>query len=357
MKFNLLEIRSKRQEAAESVELTFNVPEDLKETYKFQAGQYITIATEIKGKMERRAYSICTDPYQNQLKILVKKIPNGSVSSYINDTLKVGEKLLVVQPNGSFKINISDLSDGNHLVLIGAGSGITPLISIIQSVLKSSKEITCHLIYGSRTTDSIIFKEKFERLSLVFKDQLKIHHFISDIKINPLDHNTNHTKYYNGMINTESLNAITDIIPRNEIHGFYLCGPGKLIENSIKDIKAKGYNSNKIHQEYFVAPDTDETLDIKFEELKERTVNVTLEGKEITTFINDEKDILRQLMADGYEPPYSCLQGTCSTCKAKLVSGEVKMKVDIGLEADEKEAGYILTCQSIPITEKVVCKY
>jgi len=357
MNFNQLEIKSKRYEAAESVELTFDIPDEFREEYKFIPGQYITIAAKVNEQVERRAYSICSDSLEDRLSILVKKLPNGKVSTYVNDILQVGEKILVVPPNGSFSLRLDDLKHDDHIVLIGAGSGITPLISIIQSVLKSDTKVTCHLLYGSRTADSIIFKEKFDRLSLVYKEHLKIHHFISRPKISISGRNSDHIQYYSGKIDSTMINQVLEYIPKVQIQGFYMCGPGELIDNSLKDLKTIGFPETKLHREYFVAPDSGEELDIDFEELQERTVKVSLEGQEITTVINDSKDILRQLMADGYEPPYSCLQGTCSTCKAKLISGKVKMKVDVGLEADEKEEGYILTCQSIPITENVVCKY
>jgi len=357
MKFNQLTIKSKRLEAAESVELTFDIPEDLVDDYRFTPGQYLTMAIKIDDQVERRAYSICSDSWEDNLRILVKKLPNGRVSTYVNDTLKVGDKILVVPPNGSFNLDLNDLQDGDHVILIGAGSGITPLISIIQSVLKSDLKITCHLLYGSRTVDAIIFKEKFERLSLVFREYLNIHHYISRPQSNFSDKNTKYVKYYSGKVNSTYISEVLLPISSDRIHGFYMCGPGQLIDDSLKDLKALGIPETKLHREYFVAPETDEEWNIDFEELKERTVKVSLQGQELVVVIDDEKDILRQLMSEGYDPPYSCLQGTCSTCKAKLIAGEVKMKVDVGLEADEKKEGYILTCQSIPITEEVVCEY
>ena len=356
MDFNQLEVKSKRFEAADSVELGFQLPEGLIENFRFVPGQYITVATQIDGEPLRRAYSICSDIWSNELRILVKKVPGGKMSTYIMDQLEVGQQLMIAAPNGGFKVNIDELNDGDDLALIGAGSGITPLMSIIQSTLKSDKKITCHLIYGSRNRDAIIYKEKFERLSLVYKDDLRIHHFISDGVIGSQDQSNEFIKYHVGRINTSAFDKIISELPAASIFGFYLCGPGKLIESSIEDLSKAGFSKSKIHQEYFTA-DTGEKFDIDFGDLAERTVQVHLDGKEITSVINGETDILRQLIDDGYEPPYSCLQGTCSTCKAKLISGEVKMRVDIGLEEDEKVNGYILTCQSVPISETVVCKY
>ena len=196
------------------------------------------------------------------------------------------------------------------------------------------------------------------RLKLVYKDRLAIHHFISRVKEGLPEIGKHKIHFHAGRVDTAYMSEQVKNIPETSLEGIYLCGPSELIESSIACFEKGGVPSEKIHREYFTAPVTEnEELEFTIDDLPIRKVKVELDNKEVEVVINDEKDILRQLMADGYEPPYSCLQGTCSTCKAKLVSGEVKMKVDIGLEADEIADGYILTCQSIPISEKVHCIY
>ena len=358
MKFYKLNVKSLQRITQDTVEVTFDIPDDIRPAFSFFPGQYLTIAPQIEDKTLRRAYSICSDVRKVDLSILIKKIDGGMVSGYMNDAVAVNERMLVAPPNGHFKLDINKVKEKSNYFFIGAGSGITPLISMIESLLKTNDHTICHLFYGSRTVGTIIYKTKLERLKLVYKDRLLIHHFVSR-PIQKLDRLGKHgIQFYNNRVDVDHIVKEIGIIPNQSLSGIYLCGPAALIDKSIEKFKTLGIKKELIHREYFTAPVTEgETLDFVIEDLPERTVTVELEGKTIEFMMKNEEDILRQLMADGYEPPYSCLQGTCSTCKAKLVSGEVKMKVNIGLEEDEISNGYILTCQSIPMSEKTHCIY
>jgi len=358
MDFHNVNIKSIKQEAAESVELTFDIKDDLKEKFGFVPGQYLTIALKINGELHRRAYSICSDIYSSDLSILVKKLEGGLVSTFINDKLIAGDKVLLSKPNGEFKIDMNAIKDDEHLIFIGAGSGITPLMSMLTSVLKSHKKTTCHLIYGSRDLDSIIYHSKLDRLKLVYKEWLVVHHFLSSHLSNDFKGIAFKNVYHNERININFVGSLISNLDNEKIHGVYLCGPSALVDSTKEKLIGLNIPTRKIHREYFTAPVSEvKEIDIDFDSLKKRNVNVKLNGELISTVVEGDQNILRQLIEDGYDPPYSCLQGTCSSCKAKLTSGEVEMRVDIGLEDDEKEDGFILTCQSIPITEEVSCEY
>ena len=357
MKFYSLNIKALQKITPDAVEVTFSIPTDIREAFSFLPGQYLTIAPVIEDKPHRRAYSICSDITKQDISILIKKIEGGKVSGFMNDSVEVNQRLLVAAPNGHFKLNTSEAVNESDYIFVGAGSGITPLISMIESLLKTSDHASCLLFYSSRTLDNIIYKTKLDRLKLVYKERIVIHHFISrgSDRLQPIGKYGVH--YHQGRVDYDFMVDNIKDTSRNHLSGVYLCGPAEMIEHSIKRMEAAGIPKALIHREYFTAPVSDEASVIDYDELPDRTVSVELGGNKIDVKMKGEKDILRQLMADGYEPPYSCLQGTCSTCKAKLVSGEVKMKVDIGLESDEISDGYILTCQSIPLTEKTHCIY
>ncbi len=358
MKFHQLKIKSLQKITKDTIEVTFNIPEEITDDFGFHPGQYLTIAPTVNGEKTRRAYSICSDSIQDDVSILIKKIDKGLVSNYMNDLAEVNQRLLVAAPNGHFKLDPHNIPENAEYVFIGAGSGITPLISMIQSVLKLSTTARCHLYYGSRAEDDIIYHHKLNRLKLVYKERLQVHHFLSRAKSKMPEVGKHNVHFHMGRVDVDFVQQQVSNISTSSLEGIYLCGPSELIEASIARFEKGDVPADKIHREYFTAPDTEgDDLEFAVEDLPIRKVKVELDNKEIEIVINDEKDILRQLIADGYEPPYSCLQGTCSTCKAKLISGDVKMKVDIGLEADEIENGYILTCQSIPISETVHCIY
>ena len=358
MKFHKLNIKALQKITPSSIEVTFDIPDDIREAFTFLPGQYLTIAPQIEDETPRRAYSICSDVLKDDVSILIKKLDGGKVSSYMNDKVVVNQRLLVAQPNGHFKLDPAKVKQDSNYVFLGAGSGITPLISMIGSLLKTNSHTVCHLFYGSLTPETIIYKTKLDRLKLVYKDRIHVHHFIDGSSTKVERDGKYGVQYYNSRVNLDFVANKLKTLPNQSLAGIFLCGPGGLIEASMDRFEKEGIEKELVHREYFTAPVADsEPLDFAIEDLPERTVTAELEGKTIEFKMKDEEDVLRQLMADGYEPPYSCLQGTCSTCKAKLVSGEVKMRVDIGLEADEIADGYILTCQSIPLSEKTHCIY
>lgn len=366
IQFHQLKVATVRYETDAAVQIGFRIPEKKKTDFQFIPGQYLTISLTVNGKKVRRAYSICSALQESVISILVKRIEGGLVSNFLNDGVKVGDTFEVLPPNGHFKQDILP-NEKHQYYFFGAGSGITPLFSMITSILENEPQTTCHLLYGNRDEDNIIFNKKIDRLQLVYRDRFKVKYLLSRPK------KTKPTGLFNsfktpevkwkgeiGRIDSKSIDAFLSKEKNQTIDGYFICGPGPMIEatyNGLVDLKIE---ENLIHREYFSAPIADASaVTVSDSDVKpiDATVKVILDGKEIELKINDQTNIVQALLNKDIEPPYSCLSGTCSTCMAKLEKGEVSMDVSIGLESDEKENGFILTCQAHPLTEEVTVNY
>ena len=284
------------------------------------------------------------------------------MSNYLNNEVKVGDTYGVLPPNGHFKLSLKP-EKKNIYYFFGAGSGITPLMSMIASILENEPNTHCHLLYASRNEGNIIYKRKLDRLQLVYKDRFDLSYILSRPKKEKSDGSFNILTSPKitwtgnvGRIDKENIERFLKNKNSKNIDGYYICGPGQMIEatyDSLVDLKIE---KELIHREYFSAPVSDDAelaSSIAEGEQIDATVKVILDGKEIDLQINDNTNVVQALLDKNIEPPYSCLSGTCSTCMAKLEEGEVAMDVSIGLEDDEKENGFILTCQAHPLTAEV----
>ena len=353
IQFHQLKVATVRYETDAAVQIGFNIPETLKEKFHFSPGQYLTINLTIDNKKVRRAYSICSSTHEPIISILIKRVEGGLVSNYLNNEVKIGDTFGVLPPNGHFKLTL-DTQEKHQYYFFGAGSGITPLISMIASVLESEPNSHCHLLYSSKDEDNIIYRKKLERLHLVYKDRFDLAFILSRPKIE-----------WAGLVGRINKDRITDFLAKEKksdhpSSGYFICGPGAMIESTYDSLIDLSINKELIHREYFSSPvanDAIATTSFADSEMIDAKVKVVLEGKEINLSINDNANIVQALLNENVEPPYSCLSGTCSTCMAKLEKGEVKMDVSIGLEEDEKENGFILTCQSHPLTEEVTINF
>lgn len=366
--FHTVTVATVRQETAAAVQIGFRIPESLKAVFRFDPGQYLTLKVEVDGMAVRRAYSICSPIQEAIVSVLVKRLPGGRVSNYLNDMIKVGDKLEVLPPGGHFKLSIEESQHASYF-FIGAGSGITPLTAMIHSVLEAEPMSTCSLLYGNRDEDNIIFKPKLDRLSLVFQGRFSVSYVLSRPKrergngFNRLfTVPRQRWKGKTGRINVGHIQSFLANYEGIKPQGYYICGPGPMIETAVNALEEFGIDNSIIHREYFTSSDLgikdgDISSVPKISNRKPRKVTVRLDGLIKEVIIEDDTNIVQALINEGVEPPYSCLSGTCSTCMAKVTKGEVEMDVSIGLEADEKEKGYILTCQSHPITDEVVLSY
>lgn len=350
----------------DAVAIYLDIPNNLKETFKYTHGQFLSIQVDINGEKHRREYSICSSPYyEKDLVISSKKIGNGIVSNYLYNSLKEGDTIESYPPQGKFFTELNPENEKTYF-LIGGGSGITPLLSILKSVLYVEPKSKVVLYYGSKEDEGIIFKNELLELQKSSNGKLKLNFTLTDY-----DENYTGLK---GMISSEDLLKIVNENAGNKLNDseYFICGPAEMMEKVKSDLTGLNINSEKIHIEHFSAPvhheefipqidsglasrsgkDFDES-----EILKEREVKVILDGEEHSLTIPPGVNILQAAIKADLDPPFSCKSGICTTCRAKLVSGKVKMDEREGLSDAEIEEGYILTCQSHPLTNNVKLEY
>jgi len=353
-KFYTLKVQSVSKTTEDCVIVEFNVPDNLKETFKFKAGQYLTLKSNINNEEVRRSYSLCSSPIEQKWKVGIKHIEEGKYSTYANKELKVGDEVEVMPPSGSFTIDI-DNTKSNNYIAFAAGSGITPILSLIKTQLSAEANSSFKLFFINRTVSSIILKEELEALKNEFMERFEIFYFLTKEKRN--------IPFLNGRIDTEKLNIIFNSISQIEnTNHVFSCGPEAMI-HLIKDyLLEKGMSKNQIHFELFTTEGSaqkivKEKLKKKF---KGKTSDVTiLEGGKSFNFemAQGGNNILDEALINSADLPFACKGGVCATCKCKLIEGDVKMLLSYGLEDDEVEAGYILSCQSIPTTDKVIVDF
>ena len=351
--FNILKVKEIKKETPDCVSVLFEVPEAFKATYQFEHGQNITLKKIINGEEVRRSYSICAAPYENELRVAIKKVEGGKFSVYANTKLAKDDELEVLPPTGKFNTAL-DPNNKKHYLAFAAGSGITPVISILKTTLQTEPESEFTLIFGNKSRSSIIF---FEELEGIKNKYLSRFNFINILSREKTDAPVNF-----GKINIEKLNTLNKLIDYSAISEFFICGPEAMIF-CVKDfLEASGIDKKKIHFELFgtmgikkqEAGSKKETVDAGFKS----NITVKLDGRSFDFKLGfEEGTILDAALQQGADLPYACKGGVCCTCKAKLLEGEVEMDVHWGLEEEEIEQGYILACQSHPKTEKVVVDF
>lgn len=353
--FHSLQVKKVQRETEDCVSVTFTVPNELAETFQFKQGQTLTIRKTLNGEELRRNYSICSSPFDGVLRVAIKKVEGGLFSTWANEELKAGDYLEVMPPTGKFYKELFPDQKKNY-VSFTAGSGITPILSIIKTTLLTEPKSSFTLVYGNRTKASIIFKEELEALKDKFIDRFRIYHVLSREKTE--------AAINNGRIDIEKLDLFFDkIIDLNRCDEFFLCGPEEMIFCIKGYLAGKGVPPEKVHFELFTVPGQKQSAisDRKSAIINDSSVSkisVKLDGIMFDfDLARDSDSILDAALKQGADLPYACKGGVCTTCKAKLVEGEVEMEVNWGLEPDEVEKGFVLTCQSHPRTEKVVIDF
>ncbi|HVG40965.1 MAG TPA: 1,2-phenylacetyl-CoA epoxidase subunit PaaE, partial [Chitinophagaceae bacterium] len=342
--FHTLQVKKITQETEDCVSITFHIPEELRDTFRFIQGQNLTIRKTFRGEEVRRNYSICTSPFDGVLKVAVKKVEGGLFSTYANEELKAGDFLEVLPPNGSFYTELNPKQKKDY-VAFAAGSGITPLLSIIKTTLATELQSTFTLVFGNRTKTSIIFKEELEGLKDRYLSRFRIIHILSrertDVPVS------------SGRIDKEKCRLLFDkLIQLKKVDDFFICGPEELIFTVRDFLLESRVPKDHIHFELFTIPGQKKStvatqkVAVDNEGAKAR-ISVKLDG---ITFDFDlaygGQNILDAALKEGADLPYACKGGVCCTCKAKLLQGQVAMDVNWGLEQDEIDNGFILTCQS-----------
>lgn len=348
--FYPLAIKEISKETKDCVSLVFNVLEEQKQHFLFTAGQHITLKLNIEGKEYRRNYSICAAPYEDELKIAVKKVDEGIVSTYLNNNAKQGDCIDVLPPTGKFFTSWSN-NENNNYIAIAAGSGITPILSIIkQALYKTNAHFT--LVYGNKNIGSIIFKEALEALKNLFPNRFHLIHILSKQKSDaPIN---------NGRINETKLQELSKVLNWQQFHQVFICGPEPMLF-CVRDFLVQvGLPKSAIHFELF-GTNKSNLPKTTITETGGAKTKVVLKNNgrflEFDMLQNENLSVLDAALSNGADLPYACKGGVCCTCKAKLKEGKVHMPVHWGLEDFEIEQGYILTCQSQPLTEKVVVDY
>lgn len=351
--FHTLKVKEVKKQTQSCVSVSFDIPAALQQDFTFSQGQNITLKKIIDGEEIRRSYSICTAPFENELTVAVKKVDGGKFSSYANDILQAGDELEVLPPTGKFN-TVLDAANKKNYTAFAAGSGITPVISIIKTTLQTEPQSNFTLVFANRNKASIIF---FEELEGVKNKYLQRFNFI-----NLLTRERTDADIFFGRIDTDKLNQLGKLIDYSKQDEFFICGPEEMIF-CVKDfLEAKNIDKKKIHFELFTTPGVNKNKTSsgkkETESKVKSTIQIKLDGRTVDFPMGFESgSILDEALKQGADLPFACKGGVCCTCKAKLVEGKVEMDVNWGLEEEEVKQGYILTCQSHPVTEKVVIDF
>jgi ring-1,2-phenylacetyl-CoA epoxidase subunit PaaE len=351
-KFHSLQISDVRQETEDTVSIAFTVPAALKSDYSFFPGQYLTLKAIINGIDTRRSYSLCSAPFENEWRVAVKQVENGVFSSFANSSLKAGDMLEVMTPTGNFCLK-PDATAKKTYALFAAGSGITPILSIAKTALKEEPNSEVNLFYGNKNFNSIIFREAVEALKNTYMNRLRVVHILSRESLG--------NQIQKGRINKEKCdNLFKAFLANDSIDGVYVCGPEEMILGVKDSMLENGVAEKAIHFELFTTPGVKKTVEVapSAEAAIASNVSIILDGDTIDLYLNsDGETILDAAQRAGADLPFACKGGVCCTCKAKVIEGTAKMDVNYALEKDEVEAGFILTCQAHPTSEKLIVSF
>jgi ring-1,2-phenylacetyl-CoA epoxidase subunit PaaE len=360
-----LVVREVRRETADAISIFFDYPGGDKESFPYHPGQYLTIKWKDGEEEHRRSYSISSVPDDPFISIAIKEVPKGTVSPILSREIKPGDTLEVMFPEGRFTTEFHP-DKKRTIFLIGAGSGITPLMSLVRTALEKEPKSTVVLLYGSRTEAQIIFKNDLEKLANRYQGQFFVYHTLSKPEDGGLLKGLFGKKKteWQGMKGRISLSHIKNILdkhPGNRDNAiFFLCGPGDFIQTTEKSLLSLGIKEDLVKKEYFTPPSTEHPTLEDGKSMKHTgktaTVTVHLRGETITIPVKDDT-ILDTLLSLGYDAPYSCHAGACATCMAKVLQGSVEMDACFALNDHEIASGYILSCQSHPTTEVVEITY
>lgn len=328
---------------ADSTLVTFAVPEDLQDAFRFEPGQHVTV---VSGEGVRRNYSICAPATRAQLRIAVKHIPGGAFSTYVAEQLQAGDVLELMTPTGRFGTPLHPLNRKHYVGLV-AGSGITPVLSILATTLEIETESRFTLIYGNRTRESTMFRAELDRLESRYADRLEVLHVLSGESL--------HAPELRGRIDRDKLNLwLTGNLQPDHVDEWFICGPMEMTTAVRESLLEHRVDSERIHLELFHGFETGSAAEHSYESA---TVTFKLSGKQWTYDLTPGDSILEGALQVRDDAPYACMGGACGTCRAKLIEGDVEMDHNFALGQAELDAGYILTCQSHPTTPFVSVDY
>jgi ferredoxin-NADP reductase len=344
--FHDVPVNSVKPLTPDSVEITFDVPAELRQHFRFDAGQHLTVRTDLGGQGVRRNYSICSPATSGQLRIAVKHVSGGAFSTFALEHLQAGDTLELMTPTGRFGTTLDPLAR-KHYVAIAAGSGITPILSILRTTLELETESRFTLIYGNRTADTTMFRHELDELGSRYADRLEI------LRVHSRD--PHHPPELSGRIDREKITRwLGSMLPPQTVDEWFLCGPLELVTTARETLLQHHVDPNHIHLELFHGydknphPKHDHTA---------ATVTMRLSGREQTLQLAPGETILEAALQIRDDAPYACMGGACGTCKARLIAGTVEMDQNFALSTTDLQAGYVLTCQSHPTSPNLIVDY
>jgi ring-1,2-phenylacetyl-CoA epoxidase subunit PaaE len=349
-RFHSLTVKEVIRETADCVSIAFHIPANLSSDFTYLQGQYITFKLNIGGQEIRRSYSVCSCPLTDaDLRVAVKKVKDGKGSTYLNEHVKAGDVLEVMPPMGNFYTSMN-ASNKKEYILFAGGSGITPMLSIIKTVLKAEPQSNVQLFYGNENDASIIFKQQLANLEQQAEGKLKVHHILNQA-------DAACEAIYKGIMTTDKvaalMNAFVKVTDNTEI---FICGPTPMMQNVEQTLQTINVPKAQVHLEYFTAP-IDAAVIAEPVGAKKASLTIILDGDEVVTEIMPDESILEAALRINLDAPYACQGGSCCTCRALLVEGKVEMKVNYALLDAEVKQGFILTCQSHALTDNIVVDY
>ncbi len=354
IEFHKLRVAEVKRETPDAVSVRLDLPEALRETFSFKAGQHLTFRREFGGEEVRRNYSVCVSPSEGMLKIGVKKISGGVFSSWVNDQLKAGDELDVMAPHGSFCWSF-DPDARREYVAFAGGSGITPILSLLKTALATEPLSRFTLFYGNRNSMGVMFLEEIAGLKDRYIDRLSVFHL--------LEEEEEEIELFNGRLDrAKAEHILSTLVNVSNTDAFFICGPGPMMDAIEGALAAKGADKPRILIERFTTGPLSAAQAAAARVMEEKAaglkMSVTLNGRRMQVAFDPEKhSILDNIRAAGLPAPFACKGGVCATCRAKVTAGEVSMKVNYGLSEQEIADGYVLTCQATPLTEGVALTY
>lgn len=351
--FHRLKVAEVRRETADAVSILFDVPAQLRPAFAFKAGQHLTLKATIAGEDVRRTYSVCTAPFENELRIAIKEMRGGRFSMWANANVAVGQTIEVLAPMGRFTAPSGPTAP--YYVALAGGSGITPVISILKTALGENPRARVTLLYGNRASASIMFLEELAGLKNRFLDRFEVYHF--------LENEAEEIELFNGRLDRAKCDEVfSGLIDAETADAIFICGPGPMMDAAEAALAAKGVAKERIFIERFTTSELSADQIAKNEALQRAAagtmLTVTLDGRRSRVpFDAGKGNILESVQASGLPAPYACKGGVCTTCRAQVTAGTVAMKKNYGLTEQEVADGYVLTCQAVPTSADVTLNY
>jgi ring-1,2-phenylacetyl-CoA epoxidase subunit PaaE len=358
--FHRLTIAEVRRETADAISVRFEIPDSLREAFRFRPGQHLNLRAMLAGAEQRRSYSICSGPDEASPRIAIKRVPGGLFSTWANDALAAGHTLDVMPPAGRFVLPPGDGSD-RHIVLLAAGAGITPIIAIAKQALASEPATRLTLIYGNRTPESTLFRQELEDLKDLHLQRFNLLHVLSR-------NEESDAPLFEGRITGEKVQRFAErLLPVNDIAHIFLCGPGSMIKETRNAFLALGMARERVHHEFFAAgggayrsappPPAIASTNKPAEVATGAEVIAILDGVRHRFTVPAGSHVVDAALQAGIRVPYSCKAGMCCTCRARVLEGGAQMTTNYSLEPWEIDKGFILTCQAVPSSERLVLDY